>query len=432
MKLPIFSILGLAVGGALAIGADAPRVTPNAEWAVARQQVTASRLDRKTSVSDSRSGPKPSPWVKLDIEAPVYRPTLPYGIEFASGWSLAIHASGSPDALGIATNAAPVQFPGLDQTGYLILQDPDACLELPPPFFGGAPPCSEAPSDETYVEFSPGTDQVGITDTSGNPGRMAALADPALSGKPRYDGVGDINGDFVLDETQVEIGPETGGTASDGVGYGADDDLPGLVILSPYGPGLVLNADFTRPTVRTQRNLAGFLHSVAYELRDATGATGFDATLVVPTGLIAPVMKIDGCVGTFTDGRCDGPSRYQIDGGPMRTTDASTGAQALYPEILAAQPYYEVRAFLVSGVAPSILSDRNHDGQVTAADARAAGYNVISNEELVRVRQYSTDICTGVPLVDVLYADFDHNGHATSEFICPAGPGQITPIPRAL
>jgi hypothetical protein len=276
----------------------------------------------------------------------------------------------------------------------------------------------------------PGIDVAGIADNGGNPGRTAALADPSGSGAPRYDGVGDIDNDFVLDAVEVPVGPDTGTAVADGVGYGADDDLPGLVLLSPHGPGLVLNPDFSRPAVRTQRNLAGFLNSVGYELRDATGSTSFDATMVVPTGLIAPVVKIDGCVGTFDQGLCDGPSRYQVDGGPMRTTTAPTGAQALYPEVLAAVPYYEVRAFLVSGIAPSVLSDLNHDGRVTAGDASLAGYNVISNEETVRVRQYSTDICTGVPLVDVVYADFDGNGYATSIFVCPAGPGQITPIPR--
>ena len=430
MKLPIFSILTLAVGAALAMGADAPRVATVSSLDGAVRASTQPATDGDMLASASKGTTKPSPLVKLDIEAPIYRPTLPYGIEFASGWPLVIHASGSPQALGIATNAGPVQFPGTDQTGYLILQDPDACLELPPPFFRGSPACSDGPSDETYVEFSPGVDLVGITDSGGNPGLMAALADPSVSGNPRYDGVGDTNNDDVLDAVETPVGPDTGGTTSDGIGYGADDDLPGLVLLSPHGPGLVLNPDFSLPAVRTQRNLAGFLNNVSYELRDAAGSTSFDASMVVPNGLIAPVMKIDGCVGNFEDGRCDGASRYQIDGGPMLRTTEPTGPQGLYPEVLAAVPYYEVRAFLVSGIAPSVLSDLNHDGQVTASDARLAGYNVISNEELVRVRQYSTDICTGVALVDVVYADFDHNGHATSPFTCPAGPGQITPIPR--
>ena len=431
MNLPMFSTLTLAVGAVLAMGSDAPRTAASvgtSTVALSKAQPTGIRAAGSTAKVSS----KPQPLVKLGIEAPRYRPTLPYGIEFASGWPLVIRASGSPEALGIAANAGPVQFPGIDQTGYLILQDPDACLELPPPFFRGDPPCSTAPSDEAYVEFTPGIDLAGVADSGGNPGRATALGDPSVTGEPRYDGVGDLNNDYVLDAVEVPIGPSTGGAVADGVGYGADDDLPGLVLLSPHGPGLVLNPDFSRPAVRTQRNLAGFLNSVAYELRDAADSTSFYATMVVPTGLIAPVMKIDGCVGTFDTalGRCDGASRYQVDGGPVQTTTAFTGAQAVYPEVLAAVPYYEVRAFLVSGVAPSVLSDLNHDGRVSAADARLAGYDVISNEDTVRVRQYSTDICTGVPLVDVVYADFDGNGYATSTFVCPAGPGQITKVPR--
>ena len=432
MNLPMFSILTLAVATALAVHADRP-TEPAQIGTSATTNVLADitlAANATSTSTNTNTNTKPTPLVKLDIEAPQYRPTLPYGIEFASGWPLVIHAVGSPDALGIATNSMPVQFPGIDQTGYLILRDPDACLELPPPFFRGDPPCSTAPSDESYVEFTPGIDMVGVVDNGGNPGRLTALGTPASSGEPTYDGVGDTNNDQILDPVEVPVGPDTGAAVADGVGYGADDDLPGLVLLSPNGPGLVLNADFSRPSVRTQRNLAGFLNSVAYELRSAGGSTTFDAGMVVPNGLIAPVMKIDACVGNFDNGRCDGDPLYQVDGGARIAAAGSTGVQALYPQVLGAVPYYEVRAFLVSGIAPSVLSDLNHDGQVTAGDARLAGYNVISNEEVVRVREYSTDICTGVPLVNVVYADFDGNGHAISPFVCPAGPGQITPIPR--
>jgi len=431
MKLPVFSILTLAVGASLAIGASTPQPGASAAFHAGTIANAHARNDPRQTASAAKPT-KPTPLVKLDIDSPQYKPTLPYGIEFASGWPLVIHAIGSPDALGIAMNAAPMQFPGIDQTGYLILQDPDACLELPPPFFRGDPPCSTEPSDEAYVEFTPGVDLAGVHDSGGNPALSAALGNASVSGEPQYDGVGDPDGDFQLDDVEVPVGPDTGGGVSDGVGYGADDDLPGLVLLSPHGPGLVLNPDFSRPAIKTQRNLAGFLNTVAYELRSAGGSTTFDATMVVPTGLIAPLMKIDACYGNFdtVGGICDGPAHYQIDGGPMLTASSPTGPQSLYPEVLAAVPYYEVRAFLVSGVAPSVLSDLNHDGQVTASDARLAGYNILSNEEVVRVRQYSTDICTGVPLVDVFYADFDHNGRATAPFVCPAGPGHITPIPR--
>ena len=430
MKPSTFSILSLSALTALAATTDAPRPAHPADRQArvqARAALSPAGPDNATT-SDalSRSGPL----VRLDIVSPLYKPTLPYGIEFASGWPLVIRAVGSPTALGIATNAAPVQFPGIGQTGYLILRDPDACLELPPPFFRGEPPCSTAASDETYVEFTPDSDTAGVQDGGGNPGRLLALADPGQSGEPRYDGVGDSNNDYVLDPVETPVGPVTGGVLSDGVGYGADDDLPGLVLLSPVGPGLVLNADFTRPATLTQRNLAGFLGQVGYELNDPHRATSFTASMLVPNGLIAPVLKVDGCVGTPTDGICDGATRYQVDGGPIRQDQGNISVQALYPQLINTRPYYEIRAFLVSGVAPSTLADLNHDGRVSAVDARLAGYNVISNEDVVRVRQYATDICTGVQLANVVYADFDGNGVATSIFVCPAGPGQITRPPQ--
>ncbi|HSR64655.1 MAG TPA: hypothetical protein VLM17_03490 [Xanthomonadaceae bacterium] len=430
MNIPMFSILGLAIGTLLAAVSDAPR-RPAPTHAAAATAAGAAWPTGGLVAASAQPVPKPGRLVKLRIVSPLYKPTLPYGIEFASGWPLVIRAVGSPTALGIATNAGPVEFPGIGQTGYLILADPDACLELPPPFFRGNPPCSTAESDETYVEFTPDADAAGAQDHGGNPGRLLALADPGASGEPRYDGVGDDgDGDNILDPVETPVGPATGAAVSDGLGYGADDDLPGLVLLSPVGPGLVLNADFSRPAVLTQRNLAGFLGQVGYELNDPDRSTSFTASMLVPTGLVAPVLKVDGCVGTYDNGVCDGATRYQVDGGPIRDDRGSISVQALYPQLVNAMPYYEVRAFLVSGIAPSTLADLDHDGRVTAADARLAGYDVISNEEVVRVRQYATDICTGVPLANVVYADFDGNGHATSLFVCPAGPGQITKPPQ--
>ena len=433
MKPSMFSILSLSALtalAALAASTDAPRsVRPDGLAVVAQAHGVRSPAAADTATASGTSS-RNGPLVRLDIVSPLYRPPLPYGIEFASGWPLVIRAVGSPTALGIATNAAPQQFPGIGQTGYLVLRDPDACLELPPPFFRGEPPCSTDDSDETYVEFTPGSDATGVHDEGGNPGRLLALADPLESGEPRFDGVGDTNNDQILDPVETPVGPATGGVLSDGVGYGADDDLPGLVLLSPVGPGLVLNADFTRPATLTQRNLAGFLGQVGYELNDPHRSTSFTASMLVPNGLFMPVLKVDGCVGTPTSGVCDGATRYQVDGGPLRQDRGNISVQALYPQLVNARPYYEIRAFLVSGIAPSTLADLNHDGRVTAADARLAGYNVISNEDIARVRQYATDICTGVPLANVVYADFDGNGVATSIFVCPAGPGQITRPPQ--
>ena len=76
-----------------------------------------------------------------------------------------------------------------------------------------------------------------------------------------------------------------------------DDDLPGLVVLSEKGIGLVLDPDFNPPAVPMLRNLAGLVSSVSYELSDWTRRTTITAHFNVPRGALAPFVKIDNCVG---------------------------------------------------------------------------------------------------------------------------------------
>ena len=434
MNLSFVSALSMALAATLGISAAAPEPQrPRATTDRAARDLATRQGASPTVGASAKPVPKPPPpRLKLEVVSPKYDPLLPVGVLFSSGWPLVLRAQGPDSALGIAVDASPMVFPGFGANGYLVLADPDSCLELPPPFFRGAEPCSTAPSDETYVEFSNDVDLVGVQDQSGNPDRLLALADPLQSGGPMFTADGDADNNGTLDPVDVVVGPDTGDAQSDGTGLGADDDFPSLVLLSPIGVGRVLNSDFTRPAVLQQRNLAGFLNAVGYELNAPGDVTTFTISMVVPNGLVGPIMKIDDCVGTYDPGStlCDGAPRYQLDGGPVQVADGRTNAQALYPSLITTTPFFELRAFLVSGTAPSVLSDLDHDGAITAADAKLAGYNVISNEQVVRFRQYSTDICTGVPLLNVFYADLDGNGHDTSLFVCPAGPGQITKPPK--
>ena len=84
----------------------------------------------------------------------------------------------------------------------------------------------------------------------------------------------------------------------------------------------------------------------------------------------------------------------------------------------------------LADVGPSTLADLNNDGIVSARDATLAGYTVISNEKVVRFRQVHGSFCGGVANVNVFFDDVDGNGFATDTIVCPAGPGQITRIPR--
>ena len=91
---------------------------------------------------------------------------------------------------------------------------------------------------------------------------------------------------------------------------------------------------------------------------------------------------------------------------------------------------FEGRAFLVSGPAPSLLSDGNADGKVTAADAKLAGYTVISNEVVFNLRMYHGDPCGVRVRANVVRGDLDGNGRAISDFVCPTGPGQVKKPPN--
>lgn len=433
MKLPLATAI-MAVIASLASATSGP-LHPVASPRLSDANVEPATSGATAPISAAESlGKLKLPHVLLDIEAPRYSPLLPLGTMFSSsGWPIVIRADASGNALGIATNSLPPLFPADHQTGYVVFTDPDGCLELPPPFDSNGTPCAGFPSDETYMEFTNDVDQVGLPDNAGNPGRRVALAVPADSGRPVFHSVGDLNGDNVLEQDDTEVGPSTGESVDDGFGYGADDDFPGLVLLTPVGNGLVLDADFNRPAHRVERNLAGFLNWVGYELASATRNTIVRAGMIVPYGLVAPLMKTDDCIGAIgASPPCTGPARFRIDGGPLMQAPGAVGPgpfTGTYPQMFNAQTY-ELRAFVVSGIAPSTLADLDNDGVVSARDATLAGYNVISNEKVVRFRQVHGTFCGGVVNVNVFFDDVDGNGFATDTIVCPAGPGQITKIPR--
>jgi hypothetical protein len=368
----------------------------------------------------------PPPLIDLEIETPRYNPNKDPGLplQFAAGWPIVFKLTAN-QALGIAQNTEPPEFPLENVTGYVIVSDADGCLDLPPPFVQGVPCQSD---DDVYLEFTPDVDRAGMQDEfiggnpSGNAGRRSALADPAQSGSPVFTAYG---------EAPTRVGPRTGDAADDGYGFGADDDLPGLVVLSANGNGLVLDADFNRPADGALRNLAGFLNWVSYELRSSTRKTTVHAGMNVTQNLVAPLVLADDCVGTFSDANsayCDSPPRYRLNGSPvvLESSGPSELIQNTYPE-LANAILYRIRAFVVSGVAPSELGDEDGDGDVDAADATAAGYTVISDEETITVRRYVAGTCTGE--ANYLFGDIDGNGRSSTFAVCPPGPGQIRQVP---
>lgn len=409
----------------------------------------------------SSSAPKPKPPaapVNLEIVSPAYKPDLPLGTMYSSGTTLAFKAT-VKSSLGIFTHGAYVPKRGV---GWIIFNDPDGCTEVGVSFglpmalqpvclqqmFPGIPvdfqhflDPSQVVPDETFLQFRIDNDAAGVADFTSNPG----LADPAQSGGPVFLGltnqlVGDEGVGSPLPLKELAIGPFTGASVDDGFGYGADDDLTGLVVLSNRGVGVVYQdadafpgtrlANFTPVSPRTLRNLAGFLESVSYELKSNNGKTVIHANMTLPNGLIAPILAVDNCMNTDPgdlNATCDAIGRYQVDGGPFQT-GADVGVE-LWSAVIPAMTF-EIRAFIVSGTAPSQLADLNGDGKVTAADAKLAGYKLVSDEAVTQFRQFPSQLCSEQDALSTVFgADFDGNGYSAVHSECPPGPGSLKGIP---
>ena len=401
--------------------------------------------------------PPPPPPVDLEIDAPAFRTDKPLGVMYSSGTTLHIKAT-IERSLGILSVGSYV---GNGQTGWIVFKDPDNCVEIIAnyipmrfqseclqqkyPHLGedDFPDASIVP-DETFLQFTIDRDSAGLPDFTWK----SELADPTQSGEPVFAGVTRqlIGEDFDEAPQEFALGPYTGGTANDGFGYGGDDDLPGLVLLSDHGVGIVYVdpdqddntrlLDFAPVYPKARRNLAGFLEAVSYELKSNNGKTTIHSEMTLPDGLIAPIVAVDNCVSFDPENYgddCNGTNRWQVDGGQINYGgggDFGGTGFGIWREQMLTTPFFEVRAFLVSGVAPSQLADLNLDGQVTAADATLAGYTVISDEAVSRFRQFPAFLCSEQNgLTTVFGVDLDGNGRARIHIECPPGPGQLKGVP---
>ena len=369
--------------------------------------------------------------------------------ETSGGWPLTIRLT-SNNEIGIGTRFLPA-FPEDGVTGYLIFTDPDGCPSFSPAVIATPnSPCFNAPVDETFFEFTNDTDLVGVPDTAGNTLRQAALADSFGGGQPSMLVFNEVTG---MNSSLQAYGPRTSAPNStdtpvgrcvsrfgvtdlacvsdancvgpfavtcetvplevDGVGWGADDDAPGVVLLSNTGPGVVLDQNFNFPAgPRQLRNLAGFLTSVAWEMNDSLKHSDVVLHMNVPNGLFKPVVQLDTCVGIVSNGVCPAGQLFRVDGGPITNSIANLGDKVT-----------TLRVFVVNGTAPSVLADGDGNGVVDSKDAVLAGYSLISKETTLRFRTFSQDEILG------FIVDLDGN-HAAPVPPLPAGGGQVTPIPR--
>lgn len=408
--------------------------------------------------------------VELNIDAPQSNAGLPLLSE--SGWPLTIRMSiALPEDAEFPGFAVQPNFPVRGDWGFIIFDDPDGCLNPPAPswlvarspecgFEEGDDPSTWMPpaSDETYLEFWPDVDLPGVVDNAGNEDRQAALVDSASSGGPEFDswrvatGVRSCTPDSG-DSDCDQFGPYTGDEVLDGFGIGADDDIPGLVIISQFGIGQAYDEpSFDLSSPLTARNLAGLVNSVSYDLSDLNKGMGKGggknaamptemvqiwAHVNMPTQVVRHLIQYDACVGeiTYSDTSdpevvsCAGDDLWRVDGGPIENPPTNYGRPDSASIDLLESTVFEIRAFVVAGEAPSELSDANGDGVVNSDDAAMLGYTVLSNEDHIELLQVSSLLCWGGG-GNAVYFDLDGNGEVMIPIVCPGGPGDLNRPPR--
>lgn len=401
--------------------------------------------------------------VALNIDAPNSNGDIVWLSE--SGWGLNIKmVIKAEDMLGYATNP---NWPTRNDTGFLVIEDPDGCPWMDDPEWRGPLPpagCEDdidpitgqvtAVEDETYIEFRPDVDDSGMPDNRGDAEEQDALDEagpqPLLSPGSSGPEFTKFNpGDGCIPKTDDpdchQFGPPTGGEINDGWGYGSDDDLVGLFIYTEVGTGLLYDEpDFVQSVPRGVRNLAGMINSVTYDLSDITKTNSKEAGqkgkptvieeeeariwahLNVPGQLVRNIIQYDACTGNPSE--CTGDELWRIDGGPTVVSPENFTRREAASAWLLENTVFTVHAFLVSGHAPDWLQDTDGDGDYTD-DAEAAGYTVISNVDSVDLIQLSRKVCFGGG-GSAMYFDLDGNGEVVTDAVCPAGPGDIDRPPR--
>jgi hypothetical protein len=394
-----------------------------------------------------------------------------------SGWPLTIKmVVDFPEGEAFPAYAIQPNYATRGNWGFIIFDDgPNGCLNPPIPdwlvltttecWWPDFIPVTDPPwdpltdwvkpeSDEVYMEFWPDVDMAGVEDHTGNAVRQADLLDSAGSRGPDFQ---KWNADTCVPGTDdvdcIRFGPNTGGEITDGFGFGADDDITGLVIIAEYGVGRVFDEpDFELSDPIGAVNLAGLVNSVSYDLSDlnkenikAKGAKGKPTEIIteqtkiwahmnMEPGVLRHLIQYDACTGVVTSpdgdsGICEGNDLWRVDGGPVEQPPFKFERDDAASIYLLESTTYTLKVFLVAGQAPNRLFDEDGDGDVDSADAVEAGYTLLSNEDSISLLQLSQELCWGGGGGSYEW-DLDDNGVLRTPIVCPASAGTISRPPR--
>jgi hypothetical protein len=354
-----------------------------------------------------------------------------------TGWAMVLRIETPGSVAIVESPEEPTQPIGRREA--IVLTDPDGCIDMRhfPIIRAGIPYEDCAGPDETFLEFTTERfDNFDVADSNtGNFQVRDRLIDDAFA-----PGVA-LNKPYLRNTAGNIVAvprPQTGGNLKDGFGFGPDDDLVGLVMMSDLGAARVFDENFDRPQTKAIRNMAAFINSVSQELvaRPHRAGSALEAWMQVVAGMFEPIALFDLDV--------DAPDvdyLRRLESGPVQAFNFITPPQNdddVLRDISSTYGTYDVdvRVVIVEGVAPTIIQDMNNDRRFTATDLRRMGYNVISNEARIRLT-LSFDVLvsetfggTGrtCPPASLIYRDLDGNGR-DGALIC-SGTGGASRVRR--
>ncbi|HCK84586.1 MAG TPA: hypothetical protein DHW63_08740 [Hyphomonadaceae bacterium] len=336
------------------------------------------------------------------------------GLTTNTGWSLVLRIEAPGSIALVETPEEPTQPIGRREA--IVLTDPDGCLDMRHfPITNAGQPYEDCTGpDETFLEFTTerfDTFDLADSNTGNFQVRDRLLDDAFVAGAL-------LNKPYLRNTAGNVVAvprPQTGGALHDGFGFGPDDDLPGLVVMSNLGAARVFDENFDRAT-QVIRNMGGFFNGVSAELRTRRGGSALVASMQIVAGMFEPIAQFD------LDVDADGVDYLRrLESGPIESFQfiaPPANNDAVLLDIASSySPFFvDLRIVLVEGVAPTFIEDKNHDGRFTAADLKRMGHTLQSNEVRLRLvvefdlpltQTFSGRTC---PPPSLLYRDLDGNG----------------------
>jgi hypothetical protein len=242
----------------------------------------------------------------------------------------------------------------------LVIEDPDNCIHMQSFFSDHSGPYEAGclTEDESWFLYKDRSQCDSLQDDPYDPGN-AFLNKPYLVVAP-YPGIDD-------EPVLQGVGPDT---SDDCMGYGAGL-LPGLVVMGNVGAARIFDINFDRSeSFPAIRNLAGFFKPVIEPL-GKSNITTVRAEMVVKNHF-EPIILIDGSIADQST-----VSWFRLDSGPIEPIPYNP---PLSPQANHVINQVTVRAVIVSGIGPDVITDMDNNGEYTAADLELMGYTLLSNQ----------------------------------------------------